>query len=106
MKAIHVTHKSSDPKHLPRKSIKRPGLYESDAWVVSEERAEELKGSTIYMHQSRDMPSFDGGEIIDFEEVKPKIKYIRVRFFYRKEKDCIGISAPKSGWRNEYRIVK
>jgi hypothetical protein len=102
MNTIHVSH--IDSNHKPRPSVSRPGLWESEAWVISEKRASLLKGGKFYAHTSRQEPSFDGGSIKDYELVKPKNGYTRVKFYYRPEKSSIGIIAPTSGWRNEYRI--
>jgi hypothetical protein len=106
MKAIHVTHKSTDVAHMPRKAAGRPGEYESGNWVVSRKRAKALKGGKIYLHHSRDEPSFGGGTITDFSELTPKEKYIRVIFYYTPDPKYTGVVAPADGWRNEYRMVK
>lgn len=47
----------------------KAGLYESEAWLLSEADVAALKGGEVLFHETKSRPSYFGGSILDIRPV-------------------------------------
>ena len=100
MAAIHLVERTDNV----RKTDKTKNEWETGWWAVSEETAQKLIGSVLYLHRSKLQPSHFGGEIISFrfEESGPEAG--RVVFKLRADADCKGVKTDGKGWSKDQKI--
>ncbi len=80
--------------------------YESGWWSVDDETAKSLVGALILFHETRQTPSFFGGEVLGFRLETEGDHKDRVIFRFEISNACKGIKAGPKGWSLEKKIVR
>lgn len=104
MASIHLIR--NDPK-LPQIKPVKPGsdLFQSGYWVISEAKAEALKGGKVFFHEKKAEPSFFGGEITEFKKVTEGEYKGRIVFIFKPDRACKGIKTQRDGWSQEMKLL-
>jgi len=98
---IHLVERSDNV----RKIDKSRNEWESGYWPLTEELAQKLVGSTLYLHRTKMTPSHFGGEIIDFRVEESAPHAGRIVFKLRAKADCKGVTIEGKGWTKDCKIV-
>lgn len=78
MKSAHFINKRENGKLIGLKAVDAgKHLYSTEAWRISQEEAESLKGGWVYLHASKAEGSSFGGQVYDIE---PMASYEEARF--------------------------
>ncbi len=102
-KVIHLVEKLTDDAHL-RPVSNRPGEWETGYWVISDATAKSLIGGFVYVHKGQNLPSHEGGAILDIyyePGSDPKRRVIR----FTSTSTAKNVIADREGWGNERKIV-
>ena len=104
MASIHLIR--NDPK-LPQIKPVEPGsdVFQSGYWVISDSKAEALKGGKIFFHVKKAEPSFFGGEITGFQKVAAGEYAGRIIFIFKPDPVCMEVKTPKDGLSQEMKLV-
>ena len=73
--------------------------------MLTEEVAQSLIGSTLYLHRSKLQPSHFGGEILAYRVEQAGAEAGRVVFTLRARADCKGIKTDGKGWSHNQKIL-
>lgn len=78
--------------------------WESGYWAVTEETAQKLIGSVLYLHRAKLHASHFGGTILGFriEESGPEAG--KLVFKLRADADRKGVKTDGKGWSKDYKI--
>jgi hypothetical protein len=100
LSAIHLLERVDNV----RKTDRSKNEWESGNWLVTEEVAQRLVGSTLYLHRSKLQPSHFGGEITGYRLVESGAEAGHVVFQVRARADCKGVKTDNKGWTNNQKI--
>ena len=100
MTAIHLLERTDNV----RKADKSKNEWESGFWAVSEETAQKLIGSILYLHRGKLQASHFGGTILGYriEESGPEAG--RLVFKLRADADRKGVKTDAKGWSKDHKI--
>lgn len=98
MPSIHLIAKKQLNVHPVRGS---DGEWESGYWPVTEERAKELVGAKLYLHEMQSGPSYFGGTVLSYRvSDEGDGRYI---FRFKFDAACKGNVSPR-GWSQEMKF--
>ena len=100
MSAIHLLERTDNV----RKTDRSKNEWESGYWVLTEEVAQKLIGSVLYLHRSKLQPSHFGGDILGYRVEESGAEAGRVVFIVRARADCKGMKTDNKGWSNNQKI--
>ncbi|MGZ8269017.1 MAG: hypothetical protein ACXWUU_16345 [Burkholderiales bacterium] len=100
MTAIHLVERSDNV----RKTDKSKNEWETGYWEMTEETAQKLIGSVLYLHRAKLHASHFGGTILGYRVVESGPEAGRVAFKLRADADCKGVKTDAKGWSKDYKI--
>jgi len=99
--AIHFVERTDNVRKIdPSKNE-----WESGSWPVSEEIAQKLVGSVLYLHRTKLSSSHFGGDILDYRVEQSGPDAGRVVFKLRAKADCKGVKIDGKGWSKDSKIL-
>jgi hypothetical protein len=99
--AIHLVERTDNV----RKIDKSKNEWESGFWPVTEDVAQKLVGSVLYLHRTKLSPSHFGGDILDYRVEQAGTEAARVVFKLRAKADCKGVKIDGKGWSKDCKIL-
>ena len=101
MAVIHFVERSDKV----RKIDKSRNEWESGYWPLTEQVAQKLVGSVLYLHRTKLASSHFGGDILDYRIEQSGQETGRVVFKLRAKADCKGVKIDGKGWSKDCKIV-
>jgi hypothetical protein len=98
--AIHFVERSDNV----RKTDREKNEWESGSWAMTEETAQKLVGSLMYLHRSKQQPSHFGGTILSYRVEQSGPEAGRIVFKLRADADCKGVKTDRKGWSKDQKI--
>jgi hypothetical protein len=98
--AIHLLERSDNV----RKTDKSKNEWETGYWEMTEDTAQKLLGSVLYLHRGKLQAAHFGGTILGHrvEEAGPHAG--RIVFKLRADADCKGVKTDGKGWSKDHKI--
>ena len=100
MAAVHFVERSDNV----RKTDKSKNEWESGYWGMSEDTAQKLVGSILYLHRTKLQASHFGGHILDYRVEQSGPEAGRVVFKLRADADRKGVKTDGKGWSKDQKI--
>ena len=101
MAAIHLLERLDNV----RKIDKSRNEWETGYWAVTEDIAQKLIGSVLYLHRGKARSSHFGGDILDYRVEQSGPEAGRVVFKLRAKADCKDVKIDGKGWSKDAKIL-
>jgi hypothetical protein len=104
MPAIHLIERGDYPQNLVRLD-REHHEWESGNWYLKLDKAEQLVGGMLYLHEAQDVRSRFGGKILSVREIADGADKGRVVFRFQAQPAGVDIRAGRDNWSQEMKIV-
>ena len=101
MAAVHFVERTDNVRKLD----KSKNEWESGYWALSEDTAQKLVGSVLYLHRTKQQSSHFGGDILAYRVEQSGPHAGRIVFTVRANSDYKNVKTDGRGWSKDSKVL-